>query len=163
MTKDTIFIKKIAILKNLLISSGAGILFGSLIFPIYIAIMQAAEGDYSLITNYVFLLISTITSPFLIYYILPLILPLVAIAGVVCIVFENYIFKYLKIWCIAAPFCVWLTVIAYFAKQPPNLYYSRYSVFERFIINIPNPEHFLFLIAPAFSAFVFYRLSKKSI
>jgi len=151
----------IVILKDVLLSALAGILFGCVLFPWFTAILQATQNDNYALFNFGHLLMSTLTAPLLIIIIAPLLIPLIAIACLIAVIFHKSIYKYIKIWCICSPILVWLTVIAILVKSPPNQYYSGYSEFDRFLMQVPKPDHFLFLIAPAFSSFVFYKLSQK--
>ena len=154
----------IVVLRNVLISAFAGTLFGCLLFPWFGAILQATQQDnYALLFNIKFLLLSTLTSPLLIIYIIPILLPLIGTACLAGVVFHKSIEKHLKLWCVIAPISVWLALIVMLIQTPPNSYYSQFTKFERFLIEIPNPDHLLFLIAPSFSAFVFYRLSRKGL
>ncbi len=149
-------------LRNIIISAGAGTLFGCLLFPLFGAILQATQQDnYAPLNNPVFLLGMTFMSPFLILYMLPFLLSLIGIACLAGVLFQGSIQKRLELWCFIAPISVWLAAIAILIQTPRNQYYQQFTTLERFLIEIPNPDHFLYLIAPAFSSFVFYQLSKN--
>jgi hypothetical protein len=156
------------ILRNVIISGLAGALFGCLSFPLFTAVLQIVERDNVLFNDYAIfdfrsLLLSTLTSPFLIYYILPLLLPLIGIACIAGVLFQKSIQKHLVMWCCLAPVSVWLTVIAILTQSPINSYYEQFTHFERFLINLSDTDHLIFLIASMFSAFVFYKLSRKGL
>ncbi|MFN3826391.1 MAG: hypothetical protein ACK4NR_02060 [Micavibrio sp.] len=151
----------IVILRNVMISAVAGALFGCLLFPSFGAILQAAQNDNYALLNFPALLKKTFMSPLLVLYILPFLLPLIGIACLVGILFQGSIQKHLEFWCFIAPLSVWLAAIFILIQTPPNQYYEQFTTLERFLIEISNPEHFLFLIASAFSSFIFYRLSKS--
>jgi hypothetical protein len=153
----------IIILKNVIISSAVGILFGCLLFPLFGATLQAAGRDNYALFNFKFLLISTLTSPFLIYYIFPLLLPLIGTACLAGILFQKSIQKHLGLWCIISSIFVWLAEIAIVIQTPPNFYFEQFTRFERFLIELSSPDHLIFLIASAISAFTFYRLSRKAL
>ena len=150
-------------IKNVLISAVAGTLFGCLLFPWFGAILQATGRDNYAPFNVKFLLLSTLTSPLLIFYIIPILLPLIITACLAGVLFQKSIKKHLEIWCFISPIFVWIASITILIQKPQNAYYEQFTKFERFLINIPNPDHLLFLIAPAFSAFVFYILSKRAL
>lgn len=155
--------KWIVIVRNVLISAVLGTLFGCLLFPWFGAILQATQRDNYALFNLKFLLLSMLTSPLLIFYIIPILLPLIGMACLAGVVFQRSIEKHLALWCIISPIFVWLTTIAILIRTPPNSYYEQFTRFERFLIEIPNPDHFLYLIAASFSSFVFYKLSRKGL
>lgn len=151
----------IVIVRNVLISAVAGTLLGCALLPLFDALLNIVQhGDYMLFDPPL-LLKKTLTSPFLIFFIAPILLPLVGTACVAGVLFQISIQKHLLLWCILSPIAVWLAAIAILVWVPVNSYYEQFNWFERLLINIPDPDHFPFLIAPAFSAVIFYKLSKK--
>lgn len=151
----------IVILRNVLISAIAGILAGCFLFPLFAAIIQAIEKDNYALFNFKFLFLTTLTSPVLIIYILPFLLPLVAMACALGVLFQKSIQRHLMLWCCLAPILVWLAAIAVVTRLPVNNFYEQFTWLERFFINIPSTDHLIFLIAPTFSSFVFYKLCEK--
>ncbi len=150
----------ILMLRNTMISAFAGAFFGCLLFPLFTVFLGFWEGRTANFELW-FIVWSTLTSPFLMIFIFPMIMPLIIVAIFVAVTFQKSITKHLKIWCLVAPFSVWLVAIGMLTFSPLNSYYEQFTWFERILINIPNPEHLLFLIAPMFSSFVFYKLFLK--
>ena len=146
----------IVILRNVVLSAIAGALFGCFLFSLLWVLPERAANADAMELIKIFL-----TSPVLLIYIMPLFVPLVGVAGAVGILFQKSIQRHLLLWCCGAPVFVWLTVVAILNYSPHNEYYSQYAWFERFLMDIPNPDHYIFLLSSAFSSFVFYKLSSK--
>ena len=152
--------KWIVIVRNILISASLGILFGCLLFPWLGAVLQALGRDNYALFNVKFLLMSTLTSPFLVIFIMPILLPLIGAACLAGVVLQKSIEKHLVLWCVISPIFIWLTMIAILIQTPQNSYYAQFTKFERFLIEIPSADHFIYLMAASFSSFVFFRLSR---
>lgn len=155
--------KWVVVVRNVLISATLGTIFGCLLFPWFGAILQAVQRDNYALFDVKFLLMSTITSPVLIFYMIPILLPLIGTACLAGVVLQKSIEKHLEFWCVISPVFVWLTTIAILIQTPSNSYYEQFTKFERFLIEISSPDHLLYLIAASFSSFVFYRLSRKGL
>lgn len=143
------------ILRNFLISAIAGILFGCFLFPTTTALQKIFNHDgYSTLSIDGWLQ-STLASPFLIVFALPLLLPLIFIGCMIGIIFERSIVKHLGTWCLAGPIAVWLTTLAIL-----NLSGAYDEPLTEFLRSIKDPGNFLFLIGPSFSSFIFFKLGK---
>lgn len=149
----------IVIIRNVLASAAVGILIGCMMFPLFSELRKANKySDYNPFN--VSLLYDVLSSPILIVYIFPLLLPLVSIACLAGIIFQKSIQKYLVFWCIASPFLVYFFTIIAAIQIAGN---EGQTKFEEFTKEIINPDNFIFLIAASASSAVFYILSRKGL
>lgn len=146
----------IVVFRNVVLSAIAGGLFGCFLFSLLWVLPERAANAGTMELIKIFL-----TSPVLLIYILPLFVPLIGAACAIGVLFQKSIQRHLILWCLGAPVSVWLTVIAFLVHSPASSFDEQYTWLERILIEMPNSDHYIFLISSAFSSFVFYKLSAK--
>lgn len=149
----------IVIVRNVVLSTLAGALFGSFLLGILSALFSIFVIDE--VADLWPVILRVLASPLLILYVLPFLLPIVAIVCALAVVFQRCLQKNLVVCCKSAPALIWLAFVSAMTYSPSNSYGEDLTWPHRILVGIISPENLLFLISASFSSFVFYKLSAK--
>ena len=150
---------------RIFVSAMAGVLFTCMMLAPFVIIYELSHGLISVeaairkLPQMLFALLAGV-----VYFPLAFVIasPLILISMLVGIVFKDEIERELKLWCYLSAILVWLVVCVISTQLADDRYLSR-GFIDGFFTTLTRIDSLAYLLGPAFSSLIFYRMSTPKI